>query len=74
MTAAIVRWFAALMTAKAAARPMWTEPALVSVCAWCPDARQRTAAAHAAGHDVTHGICERHAAEFCADEDGQRAA
>lgn len=30
---------------------------LVFVCAWCPDKATRDAAAAAAGHDVTHGLC-----------------
>lgn len=30
---------------------------LMSVCAWCPDKAARTAAAEAAGYDVTHGVC-----------------
>jgi hypothetical protein len=30
---------------------------LVSVCAWCPDAAQRTAALVRAGHEVSHGLC-----------------
>jgi hypothetical protein len=37
---------------------------LVSVCAWCPDAREKTRQAIAAGHDVTHGICESCVAKF----------
>ena len=32
--------------------------ALASVCAWCPDARERTIATVAEGFQVTHGICE----------------
>ena len=32
--------------------------ALASVCAWCPDARERTIAAMAEGFQVTHGMCE----------------
>lgn len=37
-----------------------SEPArrLVSVCGWCKDAPEQTAAARAHGFDVTHGICE----------------
>jgi len=30
---------------------------LVSVCGWCPDVEEQTAAARAHGFDVTHGIC-----------------
>lgn len=30
---------------------------LVSVCAWCPDAKAQTEAIRAQGHEVTHGIC-----------------
>jgi mono/diheme cytochrome c family protein len=30
---------------------------LVTVCAWCPDATEQTAAARAHGHEVSHGIC-----------------
>lgn len=37
---------------------------LSSVCAWCADSAQRTADATMAGRVVSHGICERHAAEF----------
>ncbi len=33
------------------------KPPIVSVCAWCPDAKKKTAAAEAAGHRVSHGIC-----------------
>ena len=32
-------------------------PRLVTVCAWCPDAAERTASARAHGCDVTHGMC-----------------
>lgn len=28
------------------------------VCAWCPDKAAKDAAAKAAGHTVTHGICD----------------
>ena len=30
---------------------------LLAVCAWCPDAAERTSEAQALGYDVTHGIC-----------------
>ena len=48
------------------APPSWLEPVrpLAVVCAWCSDAKQRTADALLAGRDVTHGICETHRAEF----------
>lgn len=32
--------------------------ALVSICSWCPDARDQTTRARAAGQRVTHGICQ----------------
>lgn len=31
--------------------------AMITICAWCPDARERTLDAHAAGHQTTHTIC-----------------
>ncbi len=42
------------------APPSWVEPIdpLVSVCAWCDDAKQRTADAVLAGRVVTHGLCK----------------
>lgn len=40
---------------------------LVTICGWCPNARERTAAAIAAGHTVSHGICERCVPLFTAD-------
>lgn len=30
---------------------------LVSICSWCEDGPEQTAAARANGYDVTHGIC-----------------
>lgn len=30
---------------------------IVTVCAWCPDAQERTEAARAHGFDVSHDIC-----------------
>lgn len=33
-----------------------TKP-LLAVCAWCPDAAERTSEAQAHGYDVTHTIC-----------------
>jgi hypothetical protein len=56
MKAAIVRWFTALMAAKAAARPMWTEPAdepLRVICAWHPGFNPRDPA----NAGASHGIC-----------------
>lgn len=32
-------------------------PRLVRICAWCPDALERTRAALATGAQVTHGMC-----------------
>lgn len=40
---------------------------IASTCAWCPDARERTAALMAQGYQVSHGICETHAAELEAE-------
>lgn len=34
-------------------------PAMITLCAWCPDKAARDAAAESAGHIVSHGICER---------------
>lgn len=31
--------------------------ALISICSWCVGSREKTLAAIAQGHDVTHGIC-----------------
>lgn len=31
---------------------------LMTVCSWCPDAREKTAEAHAQGFQVTHSICQ----------------
>jgi hypothetical protein len=33
------------------------ERRIVTVCGWCPDAPEQTAAARAHGFDVSHGIC-----------------
>lgn len=55
MKAAIVRWFSALMAAKAASRPMWLgepEPRLVVLCAWCADSNDPR---HA---EASHTICD----------------
>lgn len=30
---------------------------IVTLCGWCPDKAERTAAARAHGFDVSHGIC-----------------
>lgn len=32
-------------------------PKMVTVCGWCPDAREQTESARAHGYDVSHGIC-----------------
>lgn len=57
------RWFTRLMTAKAAQRPYWSGH-IVTVCAWCDVDRVDTQALVAQGHEVTHGLCARHAEEF----------
>lgn len=43
---------------------------MITICAWCPDARQKMEAAAERGEEVTHGICEMHIVEFEADQDG----
>ncbi len=40
------------------------KPSLVSLCAWCPDSQERTAALKRLGRDVTHGICPKHKREL----------
>lgn len=34
-------------------------PRLFTICAWCPNVRERTLAAKAEGAQVTHVICPR---------------
>lgn len=40
------------------------EPELVTICAYCPDVRQRTLAVKVAGKTVSHGICPTCAAKM----------
>ena len=42
----------------------WSKDVLVTLCAWCPETAERTAALKRLGRDVTHGICPTHAREF----------
>jgi hypothetical protein len=30
---------------------------IITVCAWCPDRKEREKKAKESGHEVTHGIC-----------------
>lgn len=41
---------------------------MTTICAWCPDAAAKLAAAEAAGQTVTHGICPT-CAKRVADEE-----
>jgi len=34
------------------------KPRLVTVCGWCHDSAEQTAAARAHGFDVSHGLCK----------------
>lgn len=43
---------------------------VITLCAWCPDAAAKLAAATAAGHTVTHGICAA-CAKRVAEEDAE---
>lgn len=45
------------MTIQQHADAILAKHALVTVCAWCPDSAEQTAAARAQGREVTHGIC-----------------
>lgn len=40
---------------------------IVTVCGWCPDAREQTIAARANGYDVSHGMCDACAKKFVVD-------
>ena len=40
---------------------------LISVCAWCTDAAERTAEAQAQGYNVTHTICTSCAAHVLSE-------
>lgn len=42
-------------------------PSMVTVCSWCPNAREATAAALAFGRIVTHGICPACEPKFLAE-------
>ena len=42
-------------------------PELVKVCSWCEDAAEQTASARAHGYDVTHGLCDKCAAQMRAE-------
>jgi hypothetical protein len=44
-----------------------TPPEIVAICAWCPDAAERTAAARAHGYDVSHTMCEPCAVRWLAE-------
>lgn len=37
---------------------------IVTVCGWCPDRAEQTAAARALGFDVSHGMCAACAAAY----------
>jgi hypothetical protein len=42
---------------QAGERPAKAEPQTVTICGWCPDAREKTAALVREGKRVSHGIC-----------------
>ena len=42
----------------------WSKDVLVSLCAWCPETQERTAALKRRGIEVSHTICAQHATEF----------
>ena len=38
-------------------RPTPAALPMISICAWCSDSREKTAAAIAQGYSVSHGLC-----------------
>lgn len=42
---------------------------IVRICSWCPNAREKTEAAIAAGHTVTHSMCAACSARVNAELD-----
>lgn len=47
---------------------------LLRICAWCDTDGAVTASAHRNGHDVTHGMCEAHIAQWERDAAGRVVA
>lgn len=42
-------------------------PPFITICGWCPDSVEQTAAARARGFEVSHGICQACAARVDAE-------
>lgn len=56
------------MTPALLARVTDQEPVMVTICAWCSDARTRTAEAQAAGYLTSHTICQKCMAQLDAED------